>query len=209
MEDLENLNIDPKVNLTRVMARRIFKLFPTGIKLTTWRNAAINQQKSTLKYLRVLSQPHPVQFTFRGLLVSTCDSLGKSAQNQGWQPCVSLHWLLWWFFVSFPKVSWFTKCGGLRSNIERGSNLNLHARDQIKWKSGAIKQRCKGPIHFTSITFALTNNCYRILQTYITVSLSYFENFSLPRCWAVDYFIKTERCSSQPRGWKYVKDCFQ
>ena len=139
MEDLENLNIDFKVDLARVTARRIFKLFPTGIKLTTWRNAAINQQKSTLKYLRVLSQPHPVQFTFRGLLVSTCDSLGKSAQNQTWQPCVSLHWLLWWFFVSFPKVSWFTKCGGLRSNIERGSNLNLHARHQINWKSKDVK----------------------------------------------------------------------
>ena len=168
MEDLENLNIDFKVDLARVTARRIFKLFPTGIKLTTWRNAAINQQRSTLRYFRVLSQLHPVQFTFRGLLVSTCDSLGKSAQNQTWQPCVPLHWLFWWLFVSFPncKVSWCTNwCGGLRSNIEKGSNLNLHARHQNKWKSGAIKQRCKGPIHFTSITFALTNNCYRILQT--------------------------------------------
>ena len=142
MEDLENLNIDFKVDLARVTARRIFKLFPTGIKLTTWRNAAINQQKSTLKYLRVLSQPHPVQFTFRGLLVSTCDSLGKSAQNQTWQPCVPLHWLFWWLFVSFPncKVSWCTNwCGGLRSNIERGSNLNLHARHQINWKSKDVK----------------------------------------------------------------------
>jgi len=144
------------------MAPRIFKLFPTRIKLATWTNAAINQQKSTLKYLRVLSQPHPVQFTFRGLLVSTCDSLGKSAQNQTWQPCVHLHWLFWWLFVSFPKVSWCTNWyGGLRSNIEKRLKFKFWCTNLNQPE----KQRCKGPIHFTSITFALTNNCYRILQT--------------------------------------------
>ena len=53
----------------------------------------------------------------------------------------------------------------------------LKYRKRLKFKSSCTrsnqleKQRCKGPIHFTSISFALTNNCYRILQTDI-VSLS-------------------------------------
>lgn len=72
------------------------------------------------------------------VLVIPLESLLKK-RNMAALRLLALSFVMAFCIIPQGELIYKIKCGGLRSNIERGSKLNLLARDQINWKSKDVK----------------------------------------------------------------------